>query len=188
MRTLTILAVLAAALVSSGCASNATSSSKTSQVESQPRFVPKAIPTLTDQERLLLAGNGYAVGTWAQKCGDASAINDRYYQDGKKLLSEVRDAGKLVRRSEFYDVTQVSKGVIRFKNYGKDFAADQEFVSETKTGFVGNKRMVFDQSVVFLGGQTAGEQLVLIKDGYEMSGSGGSITKGKRAPVMIRCQ
>jgi len=186
-RALSFLTAVAVILTASGCASTATNPNNDGGAANQREFVAKKLPSLTDSERQLLSSNGYAVGIWSQKCGDPSALQERYFEDGKRVMSEVRESGKVVRRSEFHDVTEVSKSVIKFKNQGVDFIVGQEFVSETKSGFTGGKKMVFDQSVVFLGGQSAGEQLVQIKDGYEVTNAGAATVKGRRAPMMVRC-
>lgn len=73
MRTASFLTMLTVVLVTAGCGSTPTSPASSSRVDDQPRFVPKQIPSLTAAERLLLSTNGYAVGVWAEKCGDPNA-------------------------------------------------------------------------------------------------------------------
>jgi hypothetical protein len=171
--------------VVAGCAS--TSTDDTASAEQQPRYVPKTIAVPTAEERLLLTANGYAVGTWSDNCSDPGTPKIRYFAEGEKFVAEASSGGKVVRRSEMYDVRKVSDGVIKFKSHAKDYVSGREYVAETKSGFVGNKRMVFDQTIIYLIGPGAGEPVVTAKDGYEVSESGGALVKGKRLPVMTQC-
>ena len=154
----------------------------------QTKVTLKQLPKLTSNEKSILKSNGFAVGVWADNCSDRNSSQSKYYDDGEKYLAEYFENAKLVRRAEFYEVKQVSPGVIQFKTLTTSTVNDMLYISSNKTAYVNGKRIQFDLSVLPLTGPATGIEITQVKDGiWVKAGNNGSFEKIKPVTPVTKC-
>jgi hypothetical protein len=148
----------------------------------------KQVPKITANEKNILKANGFAIGVWSDNCSDKNSFSAKYIDQGEKYIADYSENGKLVRKAEFYDVKQISPGVITFKMQNFSQINNFQYISNNKTGYVNGKRMVFDLTVLPLNGPTAGIEMVSIKDGFSVKvNNDGTLEKVKPASPTFKC-
>ena len=154
----------------------------------QTKVTLKQLPKLTPSEKSILKNNGFAVGIWSDNCSDKNAYQSKYYDDGEKYLAEYFENAKLVRRAEFYEVKQVSPGVVQFKTLNVSTVNDMRYISSNKTAYANGKRMQFDLSILPLTGPATGTEITQVKDGILVKAANdGSFEKIKPVTPTFKC-
>jgi hypothetical protein len=183
MKNLFLLALIISIL--GGCATPTSSPPQTQKTV----VTLKQTPKLSQAEKNILKTNGFSNGVWALDCKNSSLTSVNLYDQGDAYFGDYYLNGKLVRKSEFYDVKQISQGVIQFKTKSINPENNIEFISSNRVGFINGKRMAFDYSVLILTGQLAGKESTEIKDGFFVKqNSDGTFEKTKQVQPFIKCK
>lgn len=144
------------------------------------------IPTLTPTGRSLALNNGYAYGIWMINCKSQSKIKQEITNNENYIGFNLYEDGKLIEVSKIYEVSSLAKGVINVKSLASGATGD--YISLQKVGFTGGKRMLFDSTSIFLTGSNKSEELISVKDGYQVSKApNGALIKIKPMPTFEKC-
>jgi hypothetical protein len=159
-----------------------------SNQNTQTKLTLKEVPKISSAEKNLLKNNGFSPGSWSENCSDPNGSVVKYYDEGSKYIADYYEKGKLIRKAEIYSVSQVSPGVIHFKTEGYWIQNNIRYVSNNKTGFIKGKRMTFDFTVMTLDGPGAGNEMVVIRDGFHVAkNKDGNLENTKPALPFIKC-
>jgi len=169
----------------SGCAPIPTVTSQPSQT----KVTFKEPPKLSIKEKQILTSTGYSAGIWSKDCSNKNSPTHRIYEQGDKYFTEYSEGGKSRFNGQFYDVVSVSPQVVQFKLLQTNIQSGYQDLALIKTGVSGNRRLTFDMTIIDSQGPSAGKEVVIAKDGYEVNRkSDGSFTKGSAVTPYFKCR